>query len=553
VTVTKPADRIAALLRISVSQSREFLARVQSRLTRSVSHEVLARAIAGMSGPGKSPSVEETAAAVVSARPPGGEVALRPSTEATRRVARTVAPAIVPAASRPPAVAPPKSVPVQVMAGPDPENVEAETAFGHLEGPTDAIFITGRAGTGKSYLLKYWAKKTRKRIVVVAPTGLAAMNVGGQTIHSFFRFPPRLLNKGDVGAVTDPGRRALYRAVDTIVIDEVSMVNANMVDMIDHFMRLNGRDRLRPFGGAQVVMFGDPYQLPPVVATEEEAKFFATNFRSRHFFDARIFEELPVRAVELRKNYRQKDGEFMDLLGGVRQGQLSRDHEKMLNARCRPGFVPPGGESWLTLTTTNRRAAELNSRRLATLRGVDSVYEATVEGKLPNEKNLPADATLRLRPGAQVIFVRNDSEKRWVNGTFGRVVKATPTCVEVEVSSGGSSYRYSLERETWESFEFRFDPKTNRIESTVVGKFTQYPIRQAWAITIHKSQGQTLEKIVVDLDGGAFEHGQVYVALSRCPRLDGIVLDKEIWPNDLFRVDSRVLEFMEATSWSRRD
>ena len=296
----KHADRIAALLRIPVSQSREFLERVQSRLTRSVSHEAIARAIAGMSvsGRGKAPSVEETAAAVVAARPPGGEVAVRPRAEAARGAAKAVAQAqaIIPARSRPSAVAStkPRSEPVQLLVGPDPENVEAEAAFSHLEGPTDAIFVTGRAGTGKSYLLKYWARKTRKRIVVVAPTGLAAINVGGQTIHSFFRFPPRLLNKGDVGAVTDSARRALYRAVDTIVIDEVSMVNANMVDMIDHFMRLNGRDRLRPFGGAQVVMFGDPYQLPPVVATEEEAKFFATKFRSRHFFDARIFEELPI-------------------------------------------------------------------------------------------------------------------------------------------------------------------------------------------------------------------------------------------------------------------
>ncbi len=520
----KPADLLAAAFGMSASAARDFLDRVQEQLTRDVSNQFIVDLVIRMRSKAEAPIVRNTAQAVVAARPPGGEVRLRLTTPTRPREPAKVVP----------------------LVGPDPDNPESVRAFRCLESPTDAIFVTGRAGTGKSHLLKYWAGKTKKRIVVLSPTGLAAINVGGQTIHSFFRFPPRLLNKSDVGLVSDAGRRQLYRSVDSIVIDEVSMVNANLIDTIDQFMRLNGRDRRQPFGGAQLVMFGDPYQLPPIVATEEESKFFATHYRSKHFFDAQVFADLRFESISLRKNYRQTNSDFMALLGGIREGSLSAEQQGRLNARCRPGFRPPPGEAWLTLTTTNRRAERLNGERLEKLRGADSVFEATIEGKRPNEKNLPADATLRLRPGAQVIFVRNDKEKRWVNGTFGRVVKASGGGVEVEVRSGGHPYTYRLERETWESYEFRFDPKSGRIESTVVGKFTQYPIRQAWAITIHKSQGQTLERIIVDLDGGAFEHGQVYVALSRCPTLEGIVLDKEIWPNDLLRVDSPVAEFMEA-------
>ncbi len=350
----KPADLLAAAFGMSASAARDFLDRVQEQLTRDVSNQFIVDLVIRMRSKAEAPIVRNTAQAVVAARPPGGEVRLRLTTPTRPREPAKVVP----------------------LVGPDPDNPESVRAFRCLESPTDAIFVTGRAGTGKSHLLKYWAGKTKKRIVVLSPTGLAAINVGGQTIHSFFRFPPRLLNKSDVGLVSDAGRRQLYRSVDSIVIDEVSMVNANLIDTIDQFMRLNGRDRRQPFGGAQLVMFGDPYQLPPIVATEEESKFFATHYRSKHFFDAQVFADLRFESISLRKNYRQTNSDFMALLGGIREGSLSAEQQGRLNARCRPGFRPPPGEAWLTLTTTNRRAERLNGERLEKLRGADSVFEA---------------------------------------------------------------------------------------------------------------------------------------------------------------------------------
>jgi hypothetical protein len=441
-----------------------------------------------------------------------------------------------------------RDAPAPPIPGPDPENPDAEKAFQLLQGREPCVFVTGRAGTGKSYLLRYFARKTKKRFVLLAPTGLAALNVGGQTIHSFFMFPWGLLNRGDVKQVWDSNKRQLIRKVDTFVIDEVSMVNANLMDAIDEFLRLNGRDARKPFGGAQVVLFGDPYQLPPVLSREDEAKFMEYHYRSPFFWDAKVFEQLPITVVELRKNYRQKELEFIDVLNGIRLGELAEEHQALLNARCDPGFETDPGEIRPWLTTTNARAAQINAARLARLPGPEHVFAATFSGKAFDGENLPAEAELKLRPGAQVLFVKNDAQDRWVNGTFGRVVTLAKDVVEVEVALNGFAHTYRVEPETWESRKYTFDPKTEKITSEVVGKFTQYPLRPAWAITIHKSQGQTLERIVVDLGRGAFEHGQVYVALSRCPTLEGITLATEIWPNDVLKVSGHVREFMDSVA-----
>lgn len=428
--------------------------------------------------------------------------------------------------------------------GPDPGNPDSERAFELLQGGEPCLFVTGRAGTGKSFLLRYFARNTKKRTVFLAPTGLAALNIGGQTIHSFFKFPWRLMNPGEAKAVRDTNRRLLLRKVDTFVVDEVSMVNANMMDAIDAFLRVNGRDQRKPFGGAQVVLFGDPYQLPPVLKEEDEAQFMAFHYRSKFFFDANVFSELPMAVVELKKNYRQKDTDFMDLLNGVRVGEMEDEHQALLNSRCEPGLELPKGEIRPFLTTTNARAREINAARLDELDGPEHVFTAEVTGEGFDRESLPTDLELRLREGAQVLFVKNDSQHRWVNGTFGKVVGLDENAVDVEVCAKGHHFRYRVERETWDSRRYKFDPASGRITSEVVGKLTQYPVRPAWAITIHKSQGQTLERIVVDMAEGAFEHGQVYVALSRCPTLQGITLATEIWPNDVLKVNSRVREFM---------
>jgi len=443
-----------------------------------------------------------------------------------------------------------RSAPPPHVPGPDPENLDAERAFELLQGKEPCVFITGRAGTGKSYLLRYFARKTHKKIVLLAPTGLAALNVGGQTIHSFFMFPWGLMNREDVKEIWDSNKRQLMRKIDTFVIDEVSMVNANLMDAIDAFLRRNGRDGTKPFGGAQVVLFGDPYQLPPVLSREDEAKFMEYHYRSPFFWDAKVFDQLPMAVVELRKNYRQKDFDFMDLLNGVRQGELAEEHQALLNARCVQDFQPDPEEIRPYLTTTNARAQQINATRLARLPGPEHTFAATFSGDAFKGENLPAEADLKLRTNTQVLFVKNDAQGRWVNGTFGRVVSLEKDLVEVEILSNGFPHTWRIEPETWESRKYTFDPKTEKITSEVVGKFTQYPIRPAWAITIHKSQGQTLERIVVDLGRGAFEHGQVYVALSRCPTLEGISLATEIWPNDVLKVSGRVREFMDAVAKS---
>lgn len=422
--------------------------------------------------------------------------------------------------------------------GPDPENPESKHAYELMQGASSCIFITGKAGTGKSHLLRHFIQKTKKRAVLLAPTGLAALNIGGQTIHSFFHFPPHIINLDDITLVRE---RELYRRVDTIVIDEVSMVNANLMDAIDVFMRKNGRDSSKPFGGAQIILFGDLFQLPPIITSRADNEFFSFHYASVFFFDARVFRELPIQVVELQKNYRQNDRAFIELLNAVRTNQLSDSQQVFLNSRYNPTYVPPDNDFFITLTTTNQRADTINTSKLRSLCTEEYAYTGEIEGKFDS---FPTDSTLKLRKGAQVMFARNDTNKRWVNGTFGRVAGLDKGHIEVEVPSNGYLYTYRVEKETWEKLRYKFSPDTGRIATEVIGKFTQYPIKLAWAITIHKSQGQTFDKIIIDLTGGAFEHGQVYVALSRCRTLEGMVLKTEIWRNDILKVQSRVIEFM---------
>jgi ATP-dependent exoDNAse (exonuclease V) alpha subunit len=401
------------------------------------------------------------------------------------------------------------------------------------------IFITGKAGTGKSTLLKLLVEKTNKRVALLAPTGLAAVNIGGETIHSFFHFPPRPIDRDEIKTLQD---RRLFQAIDAILIDEVSMVRADLMDSIDAFMRKNGKDSGQPFGGAQVVLFGDVYQLPPVVASGEEAEFLTDQYQSEFFFDADVFRDLRLEIIELTRVFRQTDPAFIQVLDAFRTGDVNNQQMATVNTRYHGKIDPLGVDGGIVLTTTNAVAGEINRDRLRRLPDPERTYLGVVTGKYP-EKAFPTDIELQLRVGAQVMFVKNDINRRWVNGTLGVVTGAEENSVQVRISSGGGSVQVG--RETWETLKHRYNRDHRRIETEVVGAFTQIPLKLAWAVTIHKSQGLTFDRLVVDLGKGAFAYGQTYVALSRCRSLDGIVLTRPIRQADV-KVSPRVTQFLRS-------
>jgi len=400
------------------------------------------------------------------------------------------------------------------------------------------IFITGKAGTGKSTLLKYFVQNTSKKTVVLAYTGVAAVNIGGETIHSFFKFPPRPIISDDIREYPE---REIYKMLDTIVIDETSMVRADLLDGIDRFMRCNGRDSSKPFGGAQIIFFGDLYQLSPIVSGTEEEQYFASYYRSPWFFSAQVFKDIELCILELKKVYRQKDANFINLLDAIRINRISTSWLNLLNQRCSPSFTPQDADSWITLTSTNRLASSINMGRLSRLPQREFTYVGTIEGSFPY-KRLPTDTVLKFKVDAQVMFVKNDMRRRWVNGTIGRIHALDEKSIKVEIMGDEQSYIYSVVPVTWEILKYSIDHGSRSIKTDAIGSFTQYPLRLAWAITIHKSQGLTLDKVIIDLGSGAFAHGQTYVALSRCRSFDGIVLRKRIRRSDII-LDGIVNEY----------
>lgn len=419
-------------------------------------------------------------------------------------------------------------------------NADFQLALDLLEKQGRSMFITGKAGTGKSTLLQLFRQTTRRKAVVVAPTGIAALNVKGQTIHSFFGFPPRPMGPHEIKKRRD---RRLFQQMQTLVIDEISMVRADMLDNIDIFLRVN-RDNPEPFGGLQVVFFGDLFQLPPVVATDAEIQLLTENYDSPYFFSAKVFEYgFSIEMLELRKVYRQEQRHFLRLLDAVRLNRLDPEDLQELNQRYLPGFEPP--ELYLTLATRNAKVDAINKSQLNEIALPAQTYMAKVTGEFP--PNLfPTEPALQLKLHAQVMFIKNDPEKRFVNGTIGKVVKLENESVTVMTEDRNGDRRYiEVSRLDWEIVRYRLGIENpNTIETETIGTFTQFPLRLAWAITIHKSQGQTFEKIIIDLDRGAFEHGQTYVALSRCRSLEGIVLRQPIQPRDIL-TDERVIEFYE--------
>jgi ATP-dependent DNA helicase PIF1 len=412
---------------------------------------------------------------------------------------------------------------------------EQRRVFDLIESTREHVFITGRAGTGKSTLLNYLTENTSKQVAVCAPTGVAALNVQGTTIHSLFFLPIGLI--GNQKLTHSPQKRKVLQAIDTLVIDEVSMVNADVLDGIDRTLREVRHKRHEAFGGVQVIMFGDPYQLAPVPPrSPEEKAYFADHYQSIWFFDAMVWQDAPLRIVEMTEIHRQHDDEFKAMLNAVRHGNVTPEIGRALNAA---GERPTPSGDIITLATTNDRVNRINSAALERLGGELKRAEANVDGEFPSGW-FPADESLSLKVGAQVMFLRNDSDQRWVNGTVGQVTRIGKT-VHVDVDGE----EHEVLPAVWERYRYDYDAETKTLTREVIAEFTQFPLRLAWAVTIHKSQGQTYNRAVIDLGSGAFAPGQTYVALSRITSLDGLYLTRGLRPSDI-KVDPDVERFMSA-------
>ncbi|MDR1671045.1 MAG: AAA family ATPase [Alistipes sp.] len=404
-------------------------------------------------------------------------------------------------------------------------NPQLDLAFEFLASTGENIFLTGRAGTGKTTFLRTLREHSPKRMIVVAPTGVAAINAGGVTMHSFFQLPlgayvPGHRRAGDEIRRFSKMKIAIIKSIDLLVIDEISMVRADMLDSVDDVLR-RFRDRRKPFGGVQLLMIGDMGQLSPVVK-DHERELLREHYPSPYFFDSQALRNTSYTSIELQHIYRQRDEHFIDLLARVRENRVDDELLAVLNQRHIPDFDPPQSEGYITLTSHNHTARAINEDKLAALATLEYSYNAEIERDFP-EHLYPAEVTLRLKKGAQVMFTKNDSspEKRFVNGTIGEVVEIDDTRIEVKPSAGGESI--VVERAEWNNTKYSIDPATNHIVEHIDGVFRQYPLRTAWAITIHKSQGLTFDRAIIDA-AESFSHGQVYVALSRCRTLEGMVL-----------------------------
>ncbi|MGO2559561.1 AAA family ATPase [Brachybacterium sp.] len=425
---------------------------------------------------------------------------------------------------------------------------EFQTALDHLHAG-DHLFLTGRAGTGKSTLIRHFLETTERSAITVAPTGIAALNVDGYTIHRLFSFPLGVNQELVRGAGYYPGRfaRALA-ALDTLIIDEASMVRADLFDALTAALERFGPRPGTPFGGVQLVLVGDLYQLPPVV-TDAEAAFVEERYGTPFFFSARSFDRETFPVVELGTVFRQQgDDRLVDLLNAVREGALLEDARQELNRRTDPDFDPPLEEFWLTLATTNRIVGARNRQQLERLPDPAQTFTARITGDTDGFEH-PTEDTLRLAVGAQVMLLTNDPLDRWVNGTLGRIIALTEDTadadgpvVTVQLRDGRT---VTVPPHTWDIT--RPSVEGGALVHEVVGTFTQLPMKLAWAITIHKSQGQTLDRVVVDLTGGTFANGQLYVALSRCTSLEGLVLKRDVLPRDL-KSDTRVRRFLASNA-----
>ncbi len=433
----------------------------------------------------------------------------------------------------------------------DTDNREWQQALQIIQYTRRSLFLTGKAGTGKSTFLRHIAATTKKKYVILAPTGIAAINAGGQTLHSFFKLPFHPLLPNDSRYNIRNIRKTLkyngdttklLRELELIIIDEISMVRADIIDFIDKVLRIYCRNMREPFGGKQLLLVGDIFQLEPVIK-EDEWRLMQPFYSSAYFFAAKVWQEMQLVSIELRKVYRQSDSQFIGLLDRIRQNQATDSDLQAINARVNQEIQSNGRSFEITLATRRDTVDYINEQHLAELESSPTIFKGRITGEFP-ESSLPAPIELEIKPGAQVIFVRNDKEKRWVNGTIGVVIyideeEGIITVVDED------GHEHDVEREVWENMRYTFNEKEQKIEEEQLGAFVQFPLRLAWAITVHKSQGLTFRQVKIDFSGGgAFAGGQTYVALSRCTSLEGISLEAPIHKSDIF-VRAEVVAFAQ--------
>lgn len=403
--------------------------------------------------------------------------------------------------------------------------VQQDQAYELIRDTYTSFFLTGKAGSGKTTFLRRVQKEISKNFIVLAPTGVAAILAGGQTIHSFFGLPLEAMPLGSAGKIT-PERYNIIKNVDTIIIDEVSMVRCDIIDAIDATLRYCLYSTA-PFGGKQMVFSGDLFQLEPVLVGEAEKAVIKDNYHTDKpfFFKAKVFDRMRLPKIEFKKIYRQDDAAFLGILNNIRSGVVKQADLDVLNHRV--GMSVPEDDMVITLCSVNKRADRINAERLDAIKEDAFTFEGKVEKEF-DEKKMPVNKKLTLKKGAQVMFCRNDPMQRWANGTLGKVTRLNTNNIYVAVEGGKE---YKVEKTAWESTKYQYDPKKKKVEKTVTGTYTQYPLKLAWAITIHKSQGMTFEKMLLDLSSGIFSDGQLYVALSRVKSLGGLYLSRPILPS----------------------
>lgn len=434
----------------------------------------------------------------------------------------------------------------------------------------NSLFLTGKAGTGKSTFLKYIASTTKKKHIILAPTGIAAINAGGTTLHSFFKLPfhPLLPNDQQYSVrhirqtLKYNGEKSkLIREVELIIIDEISMVRADMIDFIDKILRIYNRNMKEAFGGKQMLFVGDIYQLEPVLKAEDR-KLLQNFYPSNYFFDAKVFQQFPLVSIELSKVYRQTDPTFISILDRIRTNNTSESDLSLLNQHVQETDQENDTNDKMSITLSTRRDTVdwINAQELDKLPDEAVTFNGNITGEFP-ESSLPTSMELSLKVGAQIMFIKNDSEKQWVNGTIGVIIGIDEDggLLYIHTEDGES---LQVQREMWENIRYHFNEQEQKIEEELIGTFVQFPIKLAWAITVHKSQGLTFKNVVIDFSGGVFAGGQAYVALSRCTRLEGITLREPIKRKDIF-VKSEVANFakhfnnesiiQEALSQSKAD